>query len=287
MDDQEIARTYNCIVLQGKLCQAVRWITQRHKGGVLYPDEIDIKTGRPVIDVLKSRHPEARVLDVGDLPHYDETPNFFDVDITADTVESVARGPGGKTNATLWEAVTDFMRWMTNEMPPWASYEAMIASPCVALDKCPGVRPLPEKRQRMHASSIKLAQDIEGSIHAIHELWGEHDEEDEWGFLLVDATNAFNEGNHIMILWTVHHEWPSGARFTFTCYGHWGTLRVRNQNGTALFIFSMEGATQGDPLAMFIHGMGLLLLIRRLKSEVDDVSQPWFADDAGAGGKFD
>eukprot|EP00978_Attheya_sp_CCMP212_P002012 scaffold4137_cov26-Attheya_sp.AAC.2 len=50
----------------------------------------------------------------------------------------------------------------------------------------------------------------------------------------------------------------------------------RSQNGTALlFIFSMEGATQGDPLAMFIYGMGLLPLIRRLKSEVDDVSQPW------------
>eukprot|EP00978_Attheya_sp_CCMP212_P006719 scaffold15590_cov56-Attheya_sp.AAC.1 len=49
----------------------------------------------------------------------------------------------------------------------------------------------------------------------------------------------------------------------------------------------MERATQGDPLAMFIYGMGLLPLIWRLKSEVDDVSQPWYADDAGAGGKFD
>jgi hypothetical protein len=42
----------------------------------------------------------------------------------------------------------------------------------------------------------------------------------------------------------------------------------------------MEGATQGDPLAMFIYGMGLLPLIWRL-------SQPWYTDDAGAGGKFD
>jgi hypothetical protein len=62
---------------------------------------------------------------------------------------------------------------------------------------------------------------------------------------------------------------------------------VQTQNGTALFIFSMEGPTQGNPLAMFIYGMGLLPLIRRLKGEVDDVSQPWYADDAGAGGKFD
>jgi hypothetical protein len=125
------------------------------------------------------------------------------------------------------------------------------------------------------------------SIHAINELWGAHKEDDEWGFLLVDATNSFNEGNHIMILWTVRHEWPLGARFTFNCYGHWGTLMVWIQNGTALFIFSMEGATQGDPLAMFIYGIGLLPLILRLKSEVDDLtSQTWYADDASAGGTF-
>jgi uncharacterized protein YbbC (DUF1343 family) len=62
MDDQEIARTYNHMVLQGKLWQAVRWITQRHKGGILYYlDDIDIKTGKPVIDVLQSKYPEAFV----------------------------------------------------------------------------------------------------------------------------------------------------------------------------------------------------------------------------------
>eukprot|EP00978_Attheya_sp_CCMP212_P021241 scaffold61838_cov69-Attheya_sp.AAC.4 len=112
-----------------------------------------------------------------------------------------------------------------------------------------------------------LEAGIEGSIHTIHELWEEHKGEDEWGFLLVDARNAFNEGNRIMILWTVlHHEWPSGARFSVNCYGCWGTLMVRSQDGTALFLCSMEGATQGNPLAI----------------EVDeDVSQPWYADDAG------
>ena len=41
--DQEIARTYNRMVLQGKLRQAVHWITQRHKGWILYLDDINIK----------------------------------------------------------------------------------------------------------------------------------------------------------------------------------------------------------------------------------------------------
>ena len=42
----------------------------------------------------------------------------------------------------------------------------------------------------MHAELIRFVQD---------ELWGAHEEDDEWGFLLVDAMNAFNEGNCIMI----------------------------------------------------------------------------------------
>jgi hypothetical protein len=56
---------------------------------------------------------------------------------------------------------------------------------------------------------------------------------------------------------------------------------VRFPQGHALTIFSKEGVTQGDPLAIL-----LLPLIRALKDELPDVNQPWYADDAGAGGKF-
>jgi hypothetical protein len=45
-------------------------------------------------------------------------------------------------------------------------------------------------------------------------------------------------------------------------------------------------STQGDPLAMFAYGIGVLPLIRRLKRSYPDLFQPWYADDAGAGGKF-
>eukprot|EP00978_Attheya_sp_CCMP212_P037806 scaffold181544_cov35-Attheya_sp.AAC.1 len=50
--------------------------------------------------------------------------------------------------------------------------------------------------------------------------------EEEWGFLLVDARNAFNEGSRIAMLWTVRHIWPSGARFLFNVYRHWSTLII-------------------------------------------------------------
>jgi hypothetical protein len=47
------------------------------------------------------------------------------------------------------------------------------------------------------------------------QLWELHQQEEEWGFLLIDANNVFNEQNRTGKLWTVQNEWPSGARFVF------------------------------------------------------------------------
>jgi hypothetical protein len=38
-----------------------QWITQREKGGVLLPDDMDAKSGMLVIDVLKEKHSDAWV----------------------------------------------------------------------------------------------------------------------------------------------------------------------------------------------------------------------------------
>jgi hypothetical protein len=54
-------------------------------------------------------------------------------------------------------------------------------------------------------------QAMEGGIHAIDKLWKQNEEEEEWGFLHVDASNEFNEINQTSMLWTIQHEWPSGA----------------------------------------------------------------------------
>ena len=89
------------------------------------------------------------------------------------------------------------------------------------------------------------------------------------------------------MLWAVRHEWPSGARFTYNCYLHWATLVVRNtEDGSGHFLHSKMGVTQGDPLAMIAYGIWVLPLIRVLRTDHPQVSQPWYADNAGAGGKF-
>ena len=44
---------------------------------------------------------------------------------------------------------------------------------------------------------------IEGAIHAIHILWEEHTQEEDWVFLLIDARNSLNEENRTAMLWDV------------------------------------------------------------------------------------
>ena len=56
-----MARSYHDTVLYGKLRKAVHWATDREGGGCLLPDEQCTKTGRPVAEVLREKHPDMRV----------------------------------------------------------------------------------------------------------------------------------------------------------------------------------------------------------------------------------
>ena len=63
-DDDAIARRYHSMVIEEKLRAAVRWATNRSGGGILAPSDINTKTGKPVIDVLRAKHPDCRRLDL-------------------------------------------------------------------------------------------------------------------------------------------------------------------------------------------------------------------------------
>ena len=40
------------------------------------------------------------------------------------------------------------------------------------------------------------------------------------GTTLVDARNGSNELSRLVMMCTVRHHWPAGARFAFNCYRH-------------------------------------------------------------------
>ena len=100
-NDNSIARKYHSIVIEGKLRQAMRWVTNPDGGGVLHPDDVDQKSGKTVAEVLKSEHPACMIPKLGEegwasFKKYDERLNSVPVDCDQEIVQRVAdRMKGG------------------------------------------------------------------------------------------------------------------------------------------------------------------------------------------------
>ena len=156
------------------------------------------------------------------------------------------------SSGRLRKRIASMVEWLANEYSPWAAYRAMTWSKLVGLDKWPGVRPIGIgdiiRRLLCKVMLIVMGKEatracgtdqlcsgleagIEGGIHHMRSLWDEHDkeEDDTWGVLLIDARNAFNEGNRKMMMWVARHEWPSGSRFLFNIYKHHSVLVMRGE----------------------------------------------------------
>ena len=116
-----------------------------------------------MIEVLRTKLPEALAPTAASLDSYpDLPPELVPVDIIDDTVTAVAgrisggAGPGGTDSVSLQQRllrfgaasgemrliVGDFTDWLSNGMPPWAAYCAMMSGWLIALDKHPGIRPV-------------------------------------------------------------------------------------------------------------------------------------------------
>jgi hypothetical protein len=169
-DEDSRMRAFNARVLSGRLRSAVRVLTNRAGGkGVLEPDEACTKTGRPVIDILRSKHPKMRDPapdledpDRGSFEEYPSIPEPLPLEITDEVVSVVGSrlsggaGPGGTDAVSLRNWLLRFGKesealrlefaklaeWLANSHPPWAAYRGLMACRLVALDKDPGVRPI-------------------------------------------------------------------------------------------------------------------------------------------------
>ena len=90
MSEEAISKTFNSLVLKGKTQTAVRFMTLRGAGGVLLPDNINAKSGQPVVDVLWDKHLAPIISDVEVLNHYGVVPEFVTINITEDMFEQVS-----------------------------------------------------------------------------------------------------------------------------------------------------------------------------------------------------
>ena len=165
--DETKARAFNARVLSGRLRSAVQTLTRSEDGGVLAPDAKCTKTGRPVLEVLREKHPKMKDVDPDDpnngvFENYDRLPTPVPLVVTSEDVEKIgsklsgAAGPGGTDAVELANWIMRFgaeserlrivlarmTEWLANESPSWAAYRALMACRLVALDKQPGVRPV-------------------------------------------------------------------------------------------------------------------------------------------------
>ena len=177
-----------------------------------------------------------------------------------------------------------------------AGLSAFVSCCLVALDKCPGVRPIGVGETVWHIiakavlSVIKedireaaglsqlCAGQLSGCEVAVHSARTLFDSPDTEAAMLVDATNTFNSLNHQATSHNIQHLCPSFSTILINTYRVDVALYI---DGSTLL--SEEGTTQGDPLAMPMYALGVLPLIGCISG---DLMQVWYADDATACGSL-
>ena len=197
------------------------------------------------------------------------------------------------TYVNLWQPLPDESVLAT--FP--SGLTAFVACRLIALDKCPGVRPIAigETTRRLIGRAIArvLSDDIqsaagplqlcaghqsgcESAVHAVRQVFKSSETE---AIILVDATNAFNSLNRQVALRNIRHLCPPLSKILINTYRVDVRLFIDGET-----LLSQEGTTQGDPLAIAMYAIAVNPLIHRLKQ--DTTKQIWFADDATAGGKL-
>ena len=171
----------------------------------------------------------------------------------------------------------------------------LLACRLIALDKCPGVRPIgigDTSRRIMAKAILKVVKgeiqeatgskqlctgqvSVEAAIHTVRECFLKEDTE---AVLLIDATNAFNSLNRNVALHNIQFTCPELSTMLCNTYRAPSDLYIDGET-----ILSQEGTTQGDPLAMPRYALATIPLIDQLPR---DVTQIWYADDACAIGSL-
>ena len=167
-EHEHSTKIFHRLMIQGKLRAAVRWITERECKGLLKPtNKIKVKTPdddetvMSVMEILQMKHPNpGKYYKEGCTPYF-TVPAMPAMDVTGAHIQIVARrlhGAAGlsSSDAAAWqdwllrysarERLRDVVAYLTrviaNTTVPWEFIRAIMASSLIALDKCPGLRPI-------------------------------------------------------------------------------------------------------------------------------------------------
>ena len=263
------------------------------------PVNPDNPSSNLVHDLLREKHPPPGPLDpdailLTETPPPDHDPHFVLFDnLNSDLIRQTAlrttgaAGPSGvdamgwrrfcisfKTSRDLCQSLASVARRLCTSYVHPSGLSAFVAGRLMALDKSPGVRPIGigEVARRIICKAILsiINPDIleaagplqlcaghdsgcEAAVHTIRHLYSDSNIE---GLLLVDASNAFNCLNREVALRNVLYQCPSLGRVLINTYRDGINMYIGGES-----IMSLEGTTQGDPMAMAMYALGTLPLL--------------------------
>lgn len=313
------ARNFADRMRQGKVASALRAINEEETGGVL-------PLTRDTILQLKEKHPPPREMGGRRLQGCHQAPNSVIYEmITGDMVWKKAlqthgsAGPSG-LDARGWRRLLsstlcgnaagdlrNTMAALTRKLATTNCHhiEALTACRLIPLDKKPGCRPIGvgEVLRRIIGKCIMavVKEDVrsaagnlqvcagqqaggEAAIHAMREIFSQDDCE---AVLLVDAKNAFNTINRKTMLHNINIKCPSLAMYVKNTYKEPSNMYINNRNNNSVKVVqSLEGTTQGDPVAMAMYAIGLSVLQDKIVFGKTNVKQVAYADDLSGAGKI-
>ena len=319
----QTALTFAKLMMEGKVKAALHHVSNQSRGGILHMDsQVDLDGSDTVREILKKKHPPGKPIVPSaiippEVPVKEHHPVIFE-DLNGSLIRSIAlrtsgaAGPSGMDSSAWRRMCSSFhnacselctamasvgKRICTSYVDPMG-LRAFVASRLIALDKCPGVRPIGigEVARRIIGKAILaiIADDIqeaagfqqvcagqqagcEAAVHAMHEIF---DDPTTQGILLeTQPTRLTINLNRQVALHNIQLRCPSLAMVLINTYRMKADLFINGET-----IPSEEGTTQGNPLAMAMYAIAILPLIQRVKCEV---KQAWYADNATAGGRVD
>ena len=284
-------KMFNNFISRGKIRKASPVFSDEHKGGLLAPT--DLIDDRPVFEILRDKHPDGQPLEPNCIQsehqhrlsyhiaafdkinarvvrkhamktHDSAWPSGLDADDWPSLLYAF-----GRTSTNLCNLVAKFAKKLATSIIPPDDLTAYNGCHLVALDKCPGVRPIGIGEVMRRITGRKIVKCIRqyltslggnmqlclgqkcGIEHARHSLRHSFDDPENEGNLLIDAKYAFHLLNRRTALQYVKALCPS--------------LHVPSHLyiGKSTII-PQEGATQGNPFAMVMYGTEILRLITRL-----------------------
>ena len=314
---EDISRIFGKLVMEGKISAALKFLDNESSCGVLQYSET-------VVAELKEKHPKLEPATKESLLHgpidqilpylfnsIDEqavlqcairtkgsaAPSGMDAELYRRILCSKSFNSSGKA---LREEIAILAKNILLKSYDPVLLEGYVASRVIPLDKNPGIRPIGvgEVLRRIIGKVIShnAKEEIlsaagplqtcagqgagaEAEIHAMQSIFLNESTD---AVLLIDASNAFNCMNRMVGLHNIRITCPTISTYLINTYRYPTRLFISGGGE----ILSLEGTTQGDPLAMAWCSLNTVTIINKLMSSLPEIKQVWLADDATAAGKI-